>query len=205
MSLSARGGVQGLPPGVRIRPLSAGDVPGAIAVKNRGWHDAYSAWLSAEALAAKDAAFDSDVAGWRAALEKGTLFPSWVAVGPDDAVIGLGSGGPVELNGRARGGRVGPGDASEAAQLGVTHELCVLYVDTQWRGAGVADALLAQAIGEHPALLWVLEDNPRAHGFYRKHGFEPDGAAEDMPPEWGGAREVRMVRVVRASSGTEGG
>lgn len=185
-----------LPPDVQIRPLTVSHVPGAIAVKNRGWHDAYSTWLSAQALAAMDANFERTVAGWAAALQDGRLLPSWVALGPDAAVIGVGSGGPVDVT-RVRSGRVAE-DSADAVKCGATHELSVLYVDDQWRGTGVADALLAQVIGEHAALLWVLEDNPRAQGFYRKHGFELDGGVEDMPAEWGGAREVRMVRAARS-------
>lgn len=105
-----------LPAGVRIRPLTPQDVRGAIAVKNRGWHDAYSAWLSAEALAGMDANFERTVAGWTAALEEGRLLPSWVAIGPDDAVVGLGSGGPVEVTAE-RAGRLA-GDSAGAVARG---------------------------------------------------------------------------------------
>jgi hypothetical protein len=40
------------------------------------------------------------------------------------------------------------------------------------------------------AVLWVADPNPRAHAFYRREGFEPDGGqATDF-----GVREIRMVR-----------
>jgi predicted GNAT family N-acyltransferase len=45
------------------------------------------------------------------------------------------------------------------------------------------------------AALWVADPNPRAHSFYRKHGFVADGTAQVE----GGVREIRMVRHVHHS------
>jgi RimJ/RimL family protein N-acetyltransferase len=43
-----------------------------------------------------------------------------------------------------------------------------------------------------PAYLWALDDNPRAHAFYRRNGFELDGA-EQFDELWQ-VTEVRFVR-----------
>jgi RimJ/RimL family protein N-acetyltransferase len=50
------------------------------------------------------------------------------------------------------------------------------------------------AIGDGPAYLWVVEDNPRALAFYLKQGFRPDGKRNRLPPEWEELPEFRMVR-----------
>jgi ribosomal protein S18 acetylase RimI-like enzyme len=50
-------------------------------------------------------------------------------------------------------------------------DLLSLYVGAEQRGTGLANELLQAAVGTRPAHLWVFEDNPRAHAFYRKHGF----------------------------------
>jgi len=71
-------------------------------------------------------------------------------------------------------------------------ELEGLYVLERHHGTGVGQALLDAAIGERPAYLWVLADNPRAQAFYRRNGFEPDGT-EKLDEEWDVA-EVRYVR-----------
>jgi len=42
-------------------------------------------------------------------------------------------------------------------------------------GTGVASGLLTHALGHAPAHLWVFEKNPRAHAFYARSGFIPDG------------------------------
>ena len=81
----------------------------------------------------------------------------------------------------------------------VETELFMMYLLAEHYGSGAADALLADLLGEASASLWVFEDNPRAHAFYRKHGFEPDGAVKDLGEERGsedlrGIREIRMTR-----------
>lgn len=42
-------------------------------------------------------------------------------------------------------------------------------------------------------MLWVLDENPRAIAFYRRNGFEPDGA-EKNDRDYGDIREIRLVR-----------
>ncbi|HLI02191.1 MAG TPA: GNAT family N-acetyltransferase [Acidimicrobiales bacterium] len=71
-------------------------------------------------------------------------------------------------------------------------ELMSLYIRARWHGSGLADRLLVAAIGEESASLWVFTVNARAQAFYRRHGFEPDGA-EHIDPDTG-LTELRMVR-----------
>ncbi|WP_394553900.1 GNAT family N-acetyltransferase [Agromyces sp. MMS24-JH15] len=71
-------------------------------------------------------------------------------------------------------------------------ELEGLYTLAEVHGTGVGPALLDAAIGDRPAYLWALEVNPRAHAFYRKHGFELDGATK-----WDDRWQVAEVRFVR--------
>lgn len=60
-----------------------------------------------------------------------------------------------------------------------------IVVDTKWQGHGIADVLLAKARDVAPAgiALHVNQDNARAIGFYRKHGFVTTG--EDINPRSG--------------------
>lgn len=71
-------------------------------------------------------------------------------------------------------------------------ELEGLYVLDAHHGTGVGQALLDAAVGERPAYLWALDDNPRAHAFYRRNGFVADGA-EKVDALWQ-VTEVRFVR-----------
>ena len=194
----------GLPDGVRLEPLSRATVRGAIAVKNAGWRDTYLPWLGGDYLDRVDASLEENAERWGSALDAGTLLPTWVALDPSGEVIGVSAGGPVTLTQAVHrplgGGADGvelegdPEESGTASRRPIAHELAVLYVIADWRGVGVAEALAAKIIEGHAAFLWVREENPRARGFYAKLGFEADGAVRDLPADWNGAREVRMVR-----------
>ena len=66
-------------------------------------------------------------------------------------------------------------------------ELEAIYVDPSAWGTGAGPALLAageQALRERgfgEAILWVLEDNPRARHFYVSAGWEHDGGRKTWP------------------------
>jgi len=70
-------------------------------------------------------------------------------------------------------------------------ELQMLYVVESSHGSGAGQALLDAVLGDRPASLWVAADNPRAHAFYRRNGFRPDGAESSFGPI---PRTVRPVR-----------
>lgn len=85
----------------------------------------------------------------------------------------------------------GPGRDEELPQA---LELYALYTLNRTYSTGLGAALLAAALGDSPAYLWVLEANPRARTFYGKHGFHPDGKRTLLPPDWHELPELRMVR-----------
>lgn len=71
-------------------------------------------------------------------------------------------------------------------------ELYGLYVAEALWGTGTGHALLA---GQEPLdVVWVLEGNSRAIGFYARHGFRPDGTTKAMPRLAPDAVELRMSR-----------
>lgn len=91
---------------------------------------------------------------------------------------------------------VGLADAGPARDSDMTGipELYRIYTLSRTYGSGLGSQLLQAAIGDAPAYLWVLEDNPRANAFYRKSGFVPDGARKTQT--WKGVElpEIRLVR-----------
>ena len=76
-----------------------------------------------------------------------------------------------------------------------TGELFALYVLKEYRGTGVAQALMraaAEKLSAYPKIgLWVLKENPRAIRFYEKYGFSATGEEQYLPSV--GASEIRMV------------
>lgn len=79
-------------------------------------------------------------------------------------------------------------------------QLMSLYLRAAHQGTGLADRLLAAAVGTGPASLWVFAANPRAQRFYARHGFRPDGTEQDDPDT--GLAEIRMVRRQMDPRGT---
>nr|WP_240188254.1 GNAT family N-acetyltransferase [Nakamurella flavida] len=92
----------------------------------------------------------------------------------DGEVIGIAIAGPNR-------------DEGPAAE----QELYAIYVRSAEQGSGVAGTLLAAALGDEPASLWVYRDNPRASAFYVHNGFIPDGGERTDSV---GILEIRMVR-----------
>ena len=88
---------------------------------------------------------------------------------------------------------VGPSFGPEGQELPRDRQLFSIYVTAARYGAGVGQALLDATAGDAPAMLWVARDNPRAVAFYRRNGFEFDGA-EQTDPSAPAIVDARMVR-----------
>lgn len=74
----------------------------------------------------------------------------------------------------------------------VERELWVLNVEKSHHGTGVAHELMRRELAAGPAYLWVVDGNARAVAFYRKYGFEFDGARRAMREA---NDDLRMVRT----------
>lgn len=147
---------------------------GIAEVHNTGWREAYESLVPPHRY--DDAARERRLAHWTRTLtepEAGTELRIAVSNG---TVIGFAMAGPTRDEDATR-----------------DWELWVIYVLAAWYGAGIAQDLLDATVGDRPAQLWVLRDNPRAQSFYRRNGFRPDGT-EKVLPYLEGLVEIRMVR-----------
>lgn len=106
------------------------------------------------------------------AAESGTV---WVAI-LDGQIVGFACTGPSRDEPPVR-----------------TLEVGAIYLLAAHHGSGLGQLLLDATLGGGSASLWVLDDNPRAHAFYARNGFSPDGA-EKIDEDFGGVRDIRMVR-----------
>lgn len=84
-------------------------------------------------------------------------------------------------------------DASKGIAPARDLHLFSIYLLASEHGTGAGPALLAAALGNQPAQLWVASVNSRARTFYTRHGFREDGRAVD-DPDIPGLVELRMVR-----------
>jgi ribosomal protein S18 acetylase RimI-like enzyme len=88
----------------------------------------------------------------------------------------------AEIDGRAAGyARLYAGDVPPGVKGAMAIELARLYVDQEWLGRAVGEALMkgciseAQRAGCRTLWLGVWEHNERAKAFYRKWGFNEVG------------------------------
>ena len=141
-----------------IRLASPEDALAVETIRVRSWRSAYRHVFPAGDLEA----LPIDPERWRARLHVPP--PGWTTfVCEDDGrVVGFAS--------------VGPSRDEDA--IG---ELYAIYVEPDSWSTGAGRLLMAtaeqQLASEYDAaLLWVLEDNPRARRFYERAGWAPDGA-----------------------------
>ncbi len=164
---------------MEIRLATGNDADAVERVRVHGWRVAYRHVFPPEELDA----LPIDAARWRPRLASPP--PGWSTFVAVDAagLLGFATVGPS---------RDSPG-------LG---ELYAIYVDPDAWSRGVGLALLQRAEKQltpeyDSAMLWVLEDNPRARRFYEAAGWDADGARK-AEERWGiRAPEVRYRKELR--------
>ncbi|UUL76385.1 GNAT family N-acetyltransferase [Pseudarthrobacter sp. Fe7] len=164
-----------------VRRAGRADVERLARVHVRCWQETYRGMLSGGFLAAVDPADRRRL--WRHLLDRPDPAEAWVAC-DGGTVVGFAGSRRLPAPGSPEGH---PPPASGDL------ELWGLYLLASHQGLGLGGRLLNAAIGTHAASLWVAAGNSRAIGFYRRYGFEPDGA-EDVLSQWEDLPEIRMVR-----------
>lgn len=161
---------------VVIRPPVIDDVEAAAQVHVETWRETYRGIMPDELLDSPDMV-DKRRRMW-ASLATPENHPDHISAiaDQDGAIVGIALSGPSEDEDR-------PDD----------RHLHVLYAYAAVHGSGIGQQLLDAVV--HPGqrtCLWVADPNPRAQAFYRRNGFDFDGAVETG--KYDGVREVRMVR-----------
>jgi len=140
-----------------VRRATVADAPAIADVHTRTWQAAYEHVFGPERLAGIDAGRRRS--SWERAIANG-----------QDVFV-------AELDGRVVA-FVSVGAARDDEALG---ELHAIYALPETWGTGVGRALMRSAVealrgaGHREAVLWVLDDNPRARRFYEREGWKLDG------------------------------
>jgi ribosomal protein S18 acetylase RimI-like enzyme len=147
---------------VVVRDATPADVATIADVHIRTWQSAYAHVFPAEKLAALDARRPQRERFWRGALESPRPRSHTSVAERKGHVVGFASIGP----------------AANDESLG---ELYSIYVLPEEWGRGAGAALMVEALEQlrrqdfETAILWVIEDNPRARAFYERHGWRLEG------------------------------
>lgn len=158
-----------------LRPATVDDAEAMAHMHLQSWRESYGRLLPPEFFAKQEAALPRRIELYREYIAAG--HSRVLAHGPDGDLVGIGAAGPG-------------GDEDRPCDV----ELFMLYTLERIHGRGVGQALVDALIGDGPAYLWVLDDNPRAQAFYRRNGFVPDGKRQLCDPSWYSLPEHRMVR-----------
>jgi ribosomal protein S18 acetylase RimI-like enzyme len=146
---------------VEIRRARLEDAAAIAAVHVRTWQSAYEHVFGAERLAGLDLAAREGLARRLATDPESDAF----VVEDEGRIVGFVATGPPEEEGEER-------------------ELYAIYVLPEaWgteAGTGLMQAAVEAMRARHAAdaILWVLDDNPRARRFYEREGWYADGSAE---------------------------
>ena len=161
------------PADLRVRPASVDDARGIAEVHVQAWREAYARHLPAEFLRA---------------LTVEPRVDRWAAIIADDV---------TDVHIAESGGRIvgwaTAGDGRDDDRP-VRRELEGIYVLAELYGTGAGALLLDAAIGTGDAYLWMMDDNPRAEAFYRRHGFARDGREAERRLA---GHPIRVARLVR--------
>ncbi|WP_432545068.1 GNAT family N-acetyltransferase [Kineococcus sp. SYSU DK002] len=161
-------------PEVTVRRARPSDAPQMARVHVTSWQQTYRGVMPDSVLDDPDL-LQARERFWTGALTDERWRANHAAVAElDGTVVGIAMSGPSQEP-----------DATEHFQLHL------IYLDAAHHGSGAGPALLHAVLDpDEPAAVWVADPNPRAHAFYRKHRFAPDGHSRTAE----GVREVRWTR-----------
>lgn len=175
------------PPAPQVRRAGILDAHAIAEVAVRSWQAAYRGIFTDESL--DRLSVDVREVAWREMLERDADggAPAWLAERDGRAIAFLSSGPPRD----------------EDVPLPAAEVYAVYVLPEAWR-SGVGQALLETALrhwlarGTVTLVLWVLEANERARGFYEAMGWQLDGGRQQF--ELGGV----TVTEVRYRLGPKG-
>jgi ribosomal protein S18 acetylase RimI-like enzyme len=158
---------------VNVREARAEDARPMARVHVESWRETYRDHMADAVLDDPDSVARRE-RFWDAALTDERYAQNRAAVAEHEGeVIGIAMAGPQQQ----------PDNDCDA-------HLYLIYVLAAYHGSGAGSALLKAVLDPGAsASLWVVDPNPRAQNFYRKHGFRPDG---DRRLE-GDVSEIRMA------------
>ncbi len=173
------------PQSAAIRRAGRADARAIAEVVVEGWRAAYRGLVDDDFL--DGLSIQGRQAAWSSRLENDPdgLLAAWLAEDGGRAVGFIGSGPPHDPD-------VAPSWA----------EVYSLYLLPEAWHRGLGERLL-DAAAEHwherdarTLVLWVLEANTRARGFYESQGWSPDGARRELPLGGENVSEVRYRLVI---------
>ena len=160
---------------VVVRPVRDVDAEALGRVHATCWHETYDHLISTAALEAVSPKRLAEL--WTHWASQGAEYIMQAAL-VDGEIVGFVGSGPARETDAPR-----------------PRELYFIYLLDAYHGTGIGQKLFDAAVPDDEGIyLWVADDNPRAHRFYTRNGFELDGESHVEPFLGESLTEVRFVR-----------
>ena len=156
--------------GIAVRDAEPEDAAAIARVHIRSWQGAYTHAFPAEALDGLSDEEYTRTLGWERWLRTERVRNAILVAVRDGEVVGFVHGCPAR------------DDDVDRLRVG---ELAAIYVAPESWGLGAGQRLMEvllerlRGFGFSEAVLWVLDDNPRARRFYEAAGWRVDGAEKE--------------------------
>lgn len=160
---------------VTVRPVEEADADSLGRVHAACWHETYDHLLTDAALSKLRP--ERLAAMWHGITTRGPQYRQVVAL-VDGEIIGFAGSAPT----------------NDTDQPAGTRELTVMYLLKAYQGTGAGQRMFDAVVDPGPSILWVAADNPRAHAFYTRNGYAPDGQEKVEEVLGEQLHEVRLVR-----------
>lgn len=168
-----------------LRDAAVADAKALVDFKHRAWRTMYGHLKADEFFAQAEATTDEQVKFWQSRIARGDTV--WIAEDLRDRIIGTIHATTKHSEHTA--------EFLEAHNLGEISELRYFYL-AQAANVTVGQALIGQAVADHPAITWVSGKAPLVEHSLRAAGFEPLGEPVDPAVEpWHGVVRQAMVRA----------
>jgi GNAT superfamily N-acetyltransferase len=166
-----------------IRRAVVSDAEAMTSIHFQAWRETYTGMVPESVFEARESRREERLAVWREIIEGRSPF------GNERAFV-------AEMDGQVVGWATASDGRDEDSPY--PNELDGLYVLAEAHGTGCGSALLEAAVGSGSgAFVWALDGVTRARSFYRKMGFEPDGAVKEFQTDGASLPEARLVRHPR--------
>lgn len=179
-----------MPPDYLIEPVTLADAEDYVGCHADCMAETYAGILPPEFFERQRRDLNASIAAmrerWQGLLQRSSPRAGfWLARDAQGEVLGVVSSGLGQQDWEVQ---------LQAPPPPVPYQLNHLYTRRATHGTGLGARLLDVALGSREAYLWILDGNPRADRFYRRHGFAPDGVQMNCGPSWYFRPEYRLVR-----------
>lgn len=168
-----------------IRDAAVADAKALVEFKHRVWRDMFGHLKDDTFFAQAEATTENQVAFWQSQMKRGRKV--WIAEDLRDRLVGT-----IHVTAQ---------HSEHTAAFVVAHTLGdVQEIRYFYLADGVADSTLGQelirvALGDQPAITWLMGKAPLVEASLRQSGFEPLGEPVEPTEEpWHGVPRQAMVR-----------